>query len=359
MIGLPFNDLGCLGAITEIVVGMVTDGDPVIVELAAKYPTTAELVEWIRGLPQLDDNGDAATDDQVKQCKPAQRLRLPAEDPNCVERSAMYLAIAELIDPAQSRQLATLDTPMGLHTFPIENGIPVILDPLMPRNCITCGLAAASVDPVAVDAHDAMEWVAHLAGDAPQTRNGPARVHRARNAMMMVPQGQAPDAAAVEDLGWMFAVASEQARRYGVRALGIVQSAAQAIADLIEDINARRAPRNVSFSSLYIPIGGGRRLKPTPWAAGLAVASARIGGKVGGAALRVKLASMGVDPATLAAMEQELNREGLTMGPIAPPQPTVAALPFSAAPAATVSNCTQTNPAHNAYIKPALKPRAA
>jgi hypothetical protein len=153
-----------------------------------------------------------------------------------------------LIDPAQARQLATLDTPMGLHTFPIENGTPVILDPLMPRNCIMCGLAAASADPVAGDARDAMEWVAHLAGHGhpEQPRNGPA-----------------PDAAAVEDLGWMFAVASEQARRYGVRALGIVQSAAQAIADLIEDINARRAPRNVSFSSLYIPIGGGRQAWPS------------------------------------------------------------------------------------------------
>ena len=34
--------------------------------------------------------------------------------------------MAELLDPNPVRQLATLDTPVGLHTFPIENGAPIV-----------------------------------------------------------------------------------------------------------------------------------------------------------------------------------------------------------------------------------------
>src|SRR5205823_15002192 len=94
---------------------------------------------WIRTLPQRDDDGDKKDGPKVEACEPPQRLRIPAEDPNCVERSALYIAVAELIDAAPTRQLATLDTPIGLHTFPIENGAPIILDPRVPRNCLDCG----------------------------------------------------------------------------------------------------------------------------------------------------------------------------------------------------------------------------
>src|SRR5206468_4130270 len=138
---------------------------PVITEIAEKHPTTASLAAWIRTLPQRDDDGDDKDGPKVEACEPPQRLRIPAPDPNCVERSALYVAVAELIDPEPVRQLATLDTPIGLHTFPIENGAPVILDPRVQRNCLACGVAMTSPGPAVVDARDAIEWSAQLAED--------------------------------------------------------------------------------------------------------------------------------------------------------------------------------------------------
>ena len=321
MIGLPFNDARCLDAITEIVAGMVATRDDVIMELATKYPSVESLTTWIRSLPQLDDDGSAHPDAQVQACRPAQRLRLPAEDPNCVERAALYIAVAELIDPEPARQLATLDTPLGLHTFPVENGQPIILDPQMPRNCLTCGLAAASTGPVAVAPQDALAWVAQLAAvRAAPTRNGPARLHRARNALMHVADGAVPDSDTIEELGWLFALASQESRRYGARALSIVRATAHAITELVDDMTATRPPRNLALEI------GGKRIMPTPWAAALATTSARIGAQVGAVALRAKLASLGIDGPVLAAVEHELNREGLTMGPVARPLPAFSAL---------------------------------
>ena len=119
MIGLPFNDYTCLASITEVIAELVENGDPVITEIAAKHPTTASLAAWLRTLPQRDDEGVPGDGPKVDACDPPQRLRIPAPDPNCVERAATYIAIAELIDPVPVRQLATLDTPIGLHTFPI------------------------------------------------------------------------------------------------------------------------------------------------------------------------------------------------------------------------------------------------
>ena len=120
MIGLPFNDLRCLGSITEVIAELVKHEDEVLAEIAAKHTTTASLAAWIRTLPQRDDQGEPEDGPKVDVCEPPQRLRIPAPDPNCLERAALYVSVAELIDAEPVRQLATLDTPIGLHTFPIE-----------------------------------------------------------------------------------------------------------------------------------------------------------------------------------------------------------------------------------------------
>lgn len=315
MIALPFNDLRCLGSITEVVAELVSHRDEVIREVAAKHATTESLAEWIRGLPQRDDDGDGEDGPKVDECKPPQRLRIPAPDPNCVERAALYLAAGEMIDPRPVRQLATLDTPIGLHTFPVENGAPVILDPRVPRNCLDCGLAATKPGPVAIEARDAIEWTAQLAeAGAANLRNGPNRVRRARNAMMgLVEQGAAPASPeVVEAIGWMLALAEKMARRYGPRAVRIVRTTAQAIADLADEALVR-SQRNLSLEI------GGMKLEPAPWMSGLARIAGRIGLDVGAVALRSKLASLGIGADMFGLVEEELNREGLTLGAIARP----------------------------------------
>ncbi len=316
MIGVPFNDRRCMGSITEVVAELVKDQDPAIVELAAKHSTTESLAAWIRTLPQRDDEGDPDDGPKEEACEPPQRLRIPAEDPNCVERSALYIATAELIDPSPVRQLATLDLPIGLHTFPIENGAPIILDPRVPRNALAVGVAMTAPGPVEMDGHDAIEWSARLAEDGAGTaniRNGASRVRKARNAVMkLVDEGAVPAPSEVDAMGWMFALAEQAARRYGARALAMVRTTARAIAEVLDEVLAR-TQRNFALEV------GGMRFEAPKWVSQLGTVAARVGLDVGAVALRAKLASLGVDPDMIGLVEEELNREGMTLGPLAHP----------------------------------------
>ena len=312
MIGLPFNDHKCLGSITEVVAELVATEDPVIVELAHQHRTTEGLVNYIRSLPQRDDDGERRDGPKVEACEPPQRLRIPADDPNCVERAALYVAVAEFIDPCATRQLATLDMPMGLHTFPVENGAPVILDPKVTRNCVDCGFALESAS--VIEPHDAIEWTATLAElSSGNVRNGPSRVRRARNAVMrLVDEHIPPSEGEVDAMGWMFALAERAAKRWGSRAIAMVRTTALAVADIAEEVIAR-TQRNLSLEI------GGMRFEPPRWMSQLGTVAGRIGLDVGAAALRSKLDTLGIGGDMVGLVEQELNREGLTMGVLAHP----------------------------------------
>nr|HEX4316247.1 hypothetical protein [Kofleriaceae bacterium] len=314
MIALPFNDYTCLGSITEVVAELVATRDPVIVELAHKHTTVEGLVSYIRGLPQRDDDGVKADGPRVEACSPPQRLRIPAEDPNCVERAALYVAVAEMVDPKPVRQLATLDTPIGMHTFPVENGLPIILDPRVPRNCLDCGVALAAQGPIEIEPHQAIEWTAHLAeSDSGDLRNGPSRVRRARNAVMrLVDDGVPPTRAEVDLIGWMFALADKAARRWGSRAIAMVRTTAQAIADVAEEVLAR-TQRNLALEV------GDMRLEAPPWMTTLGKVAGRVGLDIGAVALRSQLDALGIGPDMVGLVEEELNREGLTLGVVAHP----------------------------------------
>lgn len=315
MIGLPFNDLKCLASVTEVVAELVRNEDLVITELAAKHPTVESLTAYIRSLPQRDDLGDRGDGPRVDVCDPPQRLRIPAEDPNCVERAALYVAVAEIIDPNPVRQLATLDTPVGMHTFPVENGAPVILDPRLPRNCLDCGVQFLTQSPIVIDPRDAIDWTAQLAeAGAANLRNGPSRVRKARNAIVaLVDEGAAPgDAETIDSIGWLLSLAERVARTYGPRALAVVRTTAQAIAELADEALAR-AQRNLALEI------AGRTVRPAPWMSMLAKIAGRVGMNLGAVALDAKLKSMGIGGDMVGLVENELNREGLTLGAVARP----------------------------------------
>lgn len=322
MIGLPYNDRQCLGTITELVAELVGRGDEAFTRVAAEHPTTDSLVAWIRSLPQRDDLGTVGDGPKVRACAPAQRLRLPAPDPNCVERAALYLGVAELIDPQPVRQLATLETPIGAHTLPFENGAAVILDPRVTRNCVDGGLALLRQGPVPISPRDAVEWTAQLAEtEAASFRNGPTQVHQARDAMMRIVDGKAPAGRdEIEHIAWLLSLSEQVARRYGPHALAIVRSTAQAVAELADEALAR-AKRDGSLPARNLSIEiGGMTLRPAPWASALAKIAGRVGLGVGAMAARTKLASMGVPPEMLSLVEQELRAAGIDLGrPSAPP----------------------------------------
>lgn len=332
MIALPFNDHGCLGSITDHVAGLVAARDPALVALAERYPTTDQLTAYIRTVPHRDDMGDESDGPRVHACQPSQRLRLPVtEDGNCVEKASLYLAVAELIDPHPVRQLATLELPIGLHTFPIENGAPVILDPQVPRNCLACGIAASNDGPAQIDTRDAIDWAGQLAEmGGGSVRNGWSRVRVARDAVSdLIERGTPPTSPEViEAIGWMFALAESAARKIGPRAIEIVRTTARAIADLADDALARlsRQTEHEQVRNLSLEVFG-HRVSAAPWSA-LARFAGRIGLDVGGAVLQAKLAQLGIGSDMVQLVERELNREGLTLGALsAPPKlPTLANL---------------------------------
>jgi hypothetical protein len=128
------NDHSCLGPTTDQIRTAIADGNPALVELAERFMSTSDLAEWFRTLPQRDDDGIPGDGPKVDACRPAQRLRFDATDPNCFERSARFIGAAEMIDPDRIYRLATISTPNGLHTFPTCDGEPVVLDPKGVRN---------------------------------------------------------------------------------------------------------------------------------------------------------------------------------------------------------------------------------
>ena len=233
MIGLPVNDQACLGQITEVVADLVRRGDPVVEDLAARYPTKRALVGWIRSLPQRDDEGEPGDGPKVDACRPPQRLRLPAPDPNCVERAALYLAVAELLDPRPVRQLATIDTPAGRHTLPVERGEPVVLDPAISRNAARGGLYRNAPAPVRMTPAEAVDWVCQLAEEpAAAHRGGLERVAAVREAMHACLDGRGLPEEAREDVAAVLAVAEREARAYGPNGVLVAQTTGEVIAGM-------------------------------------------------------------------------------------------------------------------------------
>ena len=337
MITVPHNDRECLGAITEEMATRVRDLDPAIVAIAQAHDDPAALADWIRALPQRDDAGLPCDGPKVEACAPAQRLRVPAEDPNCVERAALYLAAAELIDPSAVRKLATTNTPGGLHTYPIEDGAPVVLDPYVSRNVLAAGLFRESATrnagaTVTMAPAELLRWIAEIAAE-PSARfdRGADRIDNAHRAVRVLLVGWPLCVADVRDVAFMLALADRESRLWGPTGPRLVATAAQAIGRLDQEAatrwQARTAPPIPASPTAAEPgrnapelAIGGYRLRPDTALLG---AIGRVGGRLGYAAgveaLRLKLAALGLAPPVLSTLERELQREGLTLGPLAKP----------------------------------------
>jgi len=127
----PINDAGCLNGLHD---GASVFRETRTARRLARECGSPEMVPvYIRALRQRDDFGDP-NDGPRLACEVSQRLRLPALDPNCFERTALYLALMSILDPEREVTSATLMLDEGLHTFPVEivDGIPraVVLDPM-------------------------------------------------------------------------------------------------------------------------------------------------------------------------------------------------------------------------------------
>jgi hypothetical protein len=323
VIGLPLNDYECLGAITELVARLVDEKHPAIVEAAARFKTTEELAEYIRSQPQRDDDGDPDDGPREAACDPPQRVRILAGDMNCVERTLSYNGIAEMIDPRPVRQMATVDTPNGRHTFPVENGAPIVLDPRMPSTCLHCATAELSQQPQAVTPREAIAFTARMAEEGAAERRNGVRLRNVEDLLLDMidgANGREIDEEAAEEIAWLLATAEKVAERYGAQGKAIVRATADALRDIAEERAARRT-RNAVNRGPVIDLGGGMRIDPAPVSA-LARIAARIGIRAGSAALKLKLATLGIGDDELGLVENELNKDGYSLGELAPKSAT-------------------------------------
>nr|MBA3462818.1 hypothetical protein [Deltaproteobacteria bacterium] len=288
MIAEPVNDRKCLSKITEIMRALVADRAPELVELASRFPTTADVDAWIRSMPQRDDVGDPSDGPKVLACSPPQRLRIAAPDMNCVERSATRIVLAELIDPGPTRALVTIDVPEGRHTFPIEDGEPVVLDPLHTRNALVGALFKLDRGPVAITPSEAADWIATLAQEPAQKQGDAHKVRNARSAMRRVFAGKPISDRSVDDVAYTVAVADGEAKKFGRRGRALHHQTAGKLATALA---AQRATRNAG-SGLSL---GGLRIKPDLELLGaLARVGGRLGVQIGSAALQTQLAKLGI-----------------------------------------------------------------
>src|SRR5690606_12697080 len=108
--------------------------------------------------------------------------------------------------------------------------------------------------------------------------------------------------------------------------LKIVHSTARAL-DALDQVAAERAttPRNNPWALFAL-----NTLATNKDLQRLLGSVTRVGGRVaagaGLEALKLKLGSAGVSPPMIAALEKELNREGITLGALAKPPPMVGSL---------------------------------
>jgi hypothetical protein len=324
----PLNDRTCLGAITDTMAGLVRDKDPALLALADQHQDIKSLTRWIRSLPQRDDLGEPCDGPKVETCDPPQRLRIAPADPNCFERAAIFVGVAELIDPGAERQLATVDTPAGRHTLPIENGEPVVLDPAFQRNALRAAVFKLATRNgsarVALTPNHAVDWIASIAMDpARRFKDGEARVRNGHRALCSVLAGRPVAPRDTRDVVFVLALAEREARMFGRPGRCIVETTARAVDRLDRDaVFGRR-------NAVELRLGKVRVRPNTKLLSALARVGGRIGYKAGIAALREKVAALGVVAPMLYAFESELNREGLSLGPMAQPPPmrgTLAAL---------------------------------
>jgi hypothetical protein len=238
----------------------------------------------------------------------------------------LFLGVEEMRDPGPTRQLATIDTPVGMHTFPVVNGRPVVLDPRVTKDCVDCGMALATPGPIAIEPRNAIAWTADMASaGAAEFRNGngPSMMYLARNAIRRLIDRQAvPAEAEIDAIGILFALAERVAQRYGSRALAIVRTTARAIADLLDAVLTRR---NLSFDV------GGYHFDTPKWLDDGATAVGKVGLDLGSLYLRTKLGALGLAPEVIGLLESHLGEEGRTLGTFAHP-PELATFSKFAAP---------------------------
>lgn len=235
MIAEPLNDRPCLEKLTDHARRQIANAD--LHAMARRFGSPAEVVLFLRAQPQRDDSGDPSDGPRIA-CDVTQRVRVPASDPNCVERALLYLVLAEILAPRATRQLVTIDTPIGRHTMPVEDGRPVVLDPRQTRNGCMAGMwrertrnSGAARPFVRGDERHLLEWIADIAEEPAEEFAGELglqAVRRARAAMRRLLVGWSVTAADADDIALALAAAERAAPLWGREGITNIRAARRA-----------------------------------------------------------------------------------------------------------------------------------
>jgi len=353
MIAAPLNDHTCLAQITDLVRDLVQKRDPAWVALAEQVGTIDGLVRHLQSLPQRDDNGDPTDGPRAEACAPSQRVRLSPIplDPNCVERAAIFVGVAELLDPEMVRQLKTAMTEAGLHTYPIENRYAVRLDPTIPRNALNADLFQSMPLGVTFSPREAIDWLVVIAEERAETDvGGLHRLRAAHGAMHALLDGAYLDDRAIDDIAYACVLAVREAHYFGAAGRALIREVIRALGARMpryaDPVVGPAVPAPELRNALTLQVGPYQISPNWDLLGRVGKVGLNLGTGVGLAALQAKLGAVGLTPAVMSVLEHEFNREGVTLGALGAPQtPSLAALALlpslsslgkkSTAPAAT------------------------
>jgi hypothetical protein len=312
MIDEPLNDRTCLGPVTEFVRRMQTERGAELAALARQFATTRDLACWIRRRPQMDDHGNPDEEPKVYACRPPQRLRVFWESPNCFERTVEYVLLAELIDAAPKRTMATVNTRFGRHTLPIENDQAVVLDPVMTRNELEGALFQLDRRPLYVTRNEALEWMATVAEDPAAARGEVHRVRNARAAMRAVMTGREITAQAIADIAYTVDEADREATRFGTRGRELHHRTAEELTNALITQRRRNAGVDLQLENL-IQLGATvlqRELTQLGRSAATSASSVISGGTSG----QTQLGKLGAGNPLLMELEKLIGKQGIKQG---------------------------------------------
>jgi len=185
MITAPLNDTECLELVHAKARGFAANA--VLVDFAHAFDSPEEIAAFLRTRPLELDVGDPLDGPRIA-CVPSQRLRLLPDGVNCMESSFHYLGLADIIDPSTPRTSCTIRVGDVYHTFPVERGQPVILDPeAPPRNAFEAGVYTCErrngLRPAIVQLGEARTWLVRVAANAARTPSERAAIQAALRAL--------------------------------------------------------------------------------------------------------------------------------------------------------------------------------
>lgn len=143
MIGRAVNDSECLNQLLDR--ARELRNSATARNLADGMRSPVDMARLLRGLPQRNDDG-TGTEEGIH-CDTLQRLRNWPDDPNCFERTAMFVAVADRLAPDEKWSAVTVENRNGgRHTQPVllGGGRPIAID-VNPRAIVRNGGGRAGV----------------------------------------------------------------------------------------------------------------------------------------------------------------------------------------------------------------------